>query len=154
MIFKGPTLIIAFGGKVQDFVWVKMIFIMKRIELLWKIFFRENYSNNMFLCIVTIFVIIFYYIIHINDIIALNSFLSKKYSWVPNLLKFCLTICFWWKRLFSTNQMAGNSKTVSLLRKFKNSLFAQWANFLEQRDYFWISCHLIGWEQSLSVRLF
>ena len=29
------------------------------------------------------------------------------------------------KRLFSTNQMAGNLKTVSLLRKFKNSLFAQ-----------------------------
>ena len=40
------------------------------------------------------------------------------------------------KRLFSTNQMAGNSKKVSLLRKFKNSLFAQWANFLEQRDFF------------------
>ena len=74
-------------------------------------------------------------------------------SWVPNLLKFCLTNCFWWKRLFSTNQMAGNSKTVSLLRKFKNSLFAQWANFLEQRDCFRISCHLIGWKQSLSVRL-
>ena len=58
------------------------------------------------------------------------------------------------KRLFSTNQMARNSKTVSLLKKIcslsKETIF----EFSEQRDCFQISCHLIGWKQSLSVRLF
>ena len=51
------------------------------------------------------------------------------------------------KSLFSTNQIAENSKNVSLLSE---TIF----EFSEQRDCFQISSHLIGWKQSLSVRLF
>ena len=48
------------------------------------------------------------------------------------------------KRLFSTNQMAGNSKTVSLLKKIRSLSKETIFEFSEQRDFFLISCHLIG----------
>ena len=48
------------------------------------------------------------------------------------------------KRLFSTNQMAGNSKTVSLLKEIRSLSKETIFKFSEQRDCFRISCHLIG----------
>ena len=72
------------------------------------------------------------------------SFLSSLFDYlfvcinrtVPNVLALFHLKNGHRKRLFSTNQMAGNSKTVSLLKKIRSLSKETIFEFSEQRDCF------------------